>query len=73
MNFRKNCGLGVLVAVALFFTLQPGCVAGELPVAGIPAPSFRFDPVADGQEVLHDFVIINSGDAPLNISKVKTG
>ena len=73
MKFRSPCVLRVLVAVALFFILLPGCIAGELPAADIQAPSFRFGPVADGQEVLHDFVLVNRGDAPLNIRKVRTG
>lgn len=45
----------------------------SLPVADIPARSFRFEPVADGQAVLHDFQLFNRGEAPLNISKVRTG
>jgi len=32
-----------------------------------------FDPVVDGAVVTHDFVVVNEGDAVLNISKVKTG
>ena len=45
----------------------------SFPVADVPAPRFRFEPVADGQQVLHDFLLTNRGDAPLNISKVRTG
>ncbi|KPJ77590.1 MAG: hypothetical protein AMJ54_07260 [Deltaproteobacteria bacterium SG8_13] len=45
----------------------------SFPIADIPASAFRFEPVVDGQEVLHDFQLFNKGDAPLNISKVRTG
>jgi hypothetical protein len=45
----------------------------SLPAADMLARSFQFEPVADGQEVLHDFVLVNRGAAPLNISKVRTG
>ena len=45
----------------------------SLPAADILARSFQFEPVADGREVLHDFVLVNKGAAPLNISKVRTG
>ena len=43
------------------------------PVAAVPVRAFRFEPVVDGQEVLHDFQLLNKGAAPLNISKVRTG
>ena len=48
-------------------------VQKSFPVAKVPLRVFRFGPVADGQEVLHDFLLRNKGDAPLNISKVRTG
>lgn len=43
------------------------------PIADVAVRVFRFEPVVDGQEVLHDFVLQNKGDAPLNISRVRTG
>ena len=45
----------------------------SFPVADIAERVFRFEPVADGREVLHDFTVRNKGDAPLAISKVRTG
>ena len=45
----------------------------SLPAADVRARSFQFEPVADGREVLHDFVLVNKGTAPLDISKVRTG
>ena len=44
----------------------------KLPVANLPATRYEFDPVLEGQEVTHDFVIQNKGDAPLKVQKVKT-
>ena len=41
--------------------------------AFLPVTNWEFDPVVDGKAVTHDFVIQNKGNAPLNISKVKTG
>ena len=75
MSLRKQGGLKILAAVAglLLFTLQPVFAMDELPIADILSRSFQFEPVADGQEVLHDFVLVNRGAAPLNISKVRTG
>jgi hypothetical protein len=39
----------------------------------LPVSQWEFEPVVDGSSVVHDFVIQNKGDAPLNITKVKTG
>ena len=41
--------------------------------AFLPVSTWEFEPVADGKQVVHDFVIQNKGNAPLNISRVKTG
>jgi hypothetical protein len=35
--------------------------------------SWRFEVVLEGEEVSHDFVVRNEGNAPLEISKVQTG
>lgn len=43
------------------------------PKAYIPEPRYEFDPVLDGDEVVHDFAIYNKGDATLEILKVETG
>lgn len=39
----------------------------------IPQASFAFEPVVDGTEVTHDFLIKNIGDGELSIKRVKTG
>ncbi len=43
------------------------------PVAFVPQKRFSFPSTMDGAKVLHDFMIQNKGDAPLKITKVKTG
>ncbi len=43
-----------------------------LPIAFAPEQLYRFDTVTDGKEIIHDFIIQNKGNAPLNIFKVKT-
>ncbi len=45
----------------------------KAPTAFLPETQWEFESVVDGTAVVHDFVIQNKGDAPLNISKVKTG
>jgi len=43
------------------------------PEAFIPQKIFTFPSTMDGSKVLHDFIVQNKGDAPLKITKVKTG
>lgn len=43
------------------------------PVAYFPEPQYTFDQALEGTEVLHDFVIMNKGDAVLDVQKVKSG
>ena len=43
------------------------------PSAFIAQPEYTFDPVADGIQVMHDYVIQNKGSETLEIQKVKTG
>lgn len=51
----------------------PGDENAKAPKIFFPENSFRFDPVMDGTQVSHTFVVKNQGDGPLNINKVKTG
>ena len=43
------------------------------PKAYLPDQLFAFQPVVEGTDVVHEFVIFNQGDEPLNILKVKSG
>jgi hypothetical protein len=45
----------------------------ESPVYLVPEAQFTFEPVVDGAEVVHDFIILNKGAEPLSIINVKTG
>jgi hypothetical protein len=38
-----------------------------------PEKTFEFQPVIEGAKVIHDFVVMNKGSAPLVISDVRTG
>jgi len=44
-----------------------------VPKAVAETDSFDFGTVLEGNTVLHDFVIKNTGDAPLKIENVRTG
>lgn len=36
-------------------------------------PGFQFDPVIEGDVIVHEFTFQNSGNAPLEILKIQTG
>ena len=42
------------------------------PLAVVTAPVYKFDPVVEGQEVAHAFIVQNKGSALLKIQRVKT-
>ncbi len=39
----------------------------------IPDPGYQFDPAIEGDVVTHEFTLINTGNAPLEILKVQAG
>jgi len=39
----------------------------------VPETQFTFQPVVEGTEVVHDFVILNKGTDVLSVLNVKTG
>ncbi|NQV03837.1 MAG: hypothetical protein HQ542_14395 [Bacteroidia bacterium] len=41
--------------------------------AFVATPMYEFEPVADGTEITHDFIIQNKGNAFLKVEKVKSG
>jgi hypothetical protein len=47
--------------------------AAKTPLAVVAQPEFQFDPVVEGVEVVHDFVVKNDGKAPLEIINVRPG
>jgi hypothetical protein len=51
----------------------PVANAAGVPAAVVTSPIYRFDPVIEGTEIEHAFVIRNNGTAPLEIIKVETG
>ena len=46
---------------------------GGIPKAVFPEMTHDFTSVMEGEDIKHDFVIENHGDAPLIIEKVKPG
>jgi hypothetical protein len=60
--------------VWIVLTVAAGA-AEQTPVPRIEIPSLEhtFEPVAEGETVVHDFVVRNAGEAELEIYKVRTG
>ena len=46
--------------------------AAGLPEILVPEEIFTFPPVLDGQEMRHDFIVLNNGTSPLELIEVKT-
>ena len=78
----KSIGVIIVLFVGLLFICGPlaaqsqsgdATASEKVASAFMPVTNWEFDPVVDGKAVMHDFVIQNKGDAPLNISRVKTG
>ena len=68
--------LFILFAVAIIFAGNAFGADDETsasPVALIAKPVYEFEPVVDGTQVMHDYVIQNKGAGILEIQKVKTG
>jgi len=66
----------MILILCIFFQSGMGVVRAQPtsgPQALLPETHFEFPPVFEGQEVYHEFVIRNKGDAPLNITDVRTG
>jgi hypothetical protein len=45
----------------------------NVPPVFVPETRYKFDPVLEGTEITHDFIVQNKGTAPLKIEKVRTG
>lgn len=67
----------LVIVMVLFWTTLLGAETADIkvaaPIAQVPESGFTFATVVDGADVLHDFVIKNTGDAELKIEKVRTG
>jgi hypothetical protein len=76
--------VAVVLLAALVLAVCPGLAlaqpassgtGGPAPGASVffPEKAFEFQPVIEGAKVIHDFVVMNRGSAPLVISDVRTG
>ncbi len=70
-KFKVAC-LSLILLVGLSVVSYGGVEEGQAK-AVISNNIFEFKPVLDGTEVVHDFVIQNTGTATLEIEKIETG
>ena len=75
MIFQFSVGLSARlvcsVGAAFFLTLpSESCAQPKSPRVVIPEPSFNFGSVPQGQRVVHEFELRNTGDADLSIQRV---
>lgn len=70
MNGKQYASVIGVVWICLFLTAS---IAAAGPIITVPVDRYDFGSAAEGAEVVHDFVIRNTGDAELVISQVKTG
>jgi hypothetical protein len=68
---RKQFSLWI--AMASICMILTASIAAAGPTIAVPVDRYDFGSVAEDDEVVHDFVIRNTGDAELTISQVKTG
>jgi hypothetical protein len=63
----------IICLVALPLTSGAEDRAEETLSYAVPETQFTFQPVVEGAEVVHDFVILNKGTDVLSVLNVKTG
>lgn len=79
MILRRMTVFSLLVAAAVGWNPTPAASAqtlagaGDSPAVMFPEKAFEFEPVIDGVNVVHDFVVLNKGTVPLLINNVRTG
>ncbi len=62
----------VMLLIAASAWANTPAVIEKNPVISIQEPIYTFEEVLDGQMVVHDYIVKNSGDAVLKIEKVDT-
>lgn len=63
----------VIIAICFFSMLSSAHAAEEKPVAVVENDSFDFGTQFEGVDIIHDYIIKNTGDADLEILSVKSG
>lgn len=62
-----------MIALCFFYAASVSCAGEGKPVAVMETDTYDFGEVFEGTDVIHDFIIKNTGDADLEIKEVKAG
>ncbi len=77
MRLKRICKLAFIFLIFLVLPCVAFCdqdnTPATFPKIHVPEPKYEFTTVVEGQNIVHDFVIQNKGNATLNIVKVKPG
>ena len=63
----------IIITICIFSILTPAHATEGKPVAVVENDSYDFGIKFEGLDVIHDYIIKNTGDADLEIVKVKAG
>jgi len=68
----------IITAIFIFLLCQTGYAENKIestafPVANVVEGTYKFETMIEGKEIIHEFVIQNTGKAQLDIAKVKPG
>lgn len=65
----------LIIVLSILATTSWGAAdqSSQQPEAVMNESTFEFQPVVEGIQVVHDFIIHNRGDAPLKILKIQSG
>lgn len=73
MKYRFTVACLSLILLVGLSVVPDGGAQESKAKAVISSNIYEFEPVLDGAEVIHDFVIKNTGTATLEIEKIETG
>lgn len=59
-----------IVVILMSTAWTSSAMAAPAPEAVMPERRFMFEPVLEGDPVIHEFPLTNKGDAPLEILKI---
>lgn len=62
-----------VILLLVSYSLSHGDNRQDQPNAVMLNNSYQFDKIPDGIKIVHDFVLQNRGNAPLEIPKIHTG
>jgi len=65
--------LALLWIQPMYADTSSSTASQETPSGSITDPSYKFDPVIEGDMVFHEFTLSNTGTAPLEILKIESG